>query len=155
MLYGKGAGALPTAQAVLGDVIAAAREIRLRGGAPPRPAATAGDAGARKADASSPKPVRPAPPDDERLPLDEVRTKYYLRLMVEDQPGVLAQIAHRLGASRVSVAQMHQAQAIRGQASITMLTHEARDKDVREAVVAITTLPAVVKGPRAIRIFDL
>ncbi len=152
MLYGKGAGALPTAQAVLGDVIAAAREIRLRGGAAAKPAS---DAGARKADASSPKPASPAPPDDERLPLDEVRTKYYLRLMVEDQPGVLAQIAHRLGASRVSVAQMHQAQAIRGQASITMLTHEARDKDVRDAVAAITTLPAVVKGPRAIRIFDL
>ena len=94
-------------------------------------------------------------PDDERLPRDEVRTKYYLRLMVEDQPGVLAQIAHRLGASRVSVAQMHQAQSIRGQASITMLTHEARDKDVRDAVAAITSLPAVVKGPRAIRIFDL
>lgn len=153
MLYGKGAGALPTAQAVLGDVIAAAREIRLRGGSPAKPAPTAGDAAARKPGAAPPKPA--APPDDERLPLDEVRTKYYLRLMVEDQPGVLAQIAHRLGASRVSVAQMHQAQSIRGQASITMLTHEARDKDVRDAVAAITSLPAVVKGPRAIRIFDL
>jgi homoserine dehydrogenase len=145
MLYGKGAGALPTAQAVLGDVIAAAREIRLRGGA------------AVKAPGGAPsKPTVPAaPPDDDRLPLDEVRTKYYLRLTVEDQPGVLAQIAHRLGASRVSVAQMHQAQAVRGQASITMLTHEARDKDVRDAVAGITALPAVLKGPRAIRIFDL
>jgi ACT domain-containing protein len=68
---------------------------------------------------------------------------------------VLAQIAHRLGASRVSVAQVHQAQSVRGQASITMLTHEARDKDVRDAVAAIAALPAVIKGPRAIRIFDL
>jgi homoserine dehydrogenase len=95
------------------------------------------------------------PPDDERLPLDEVRTKYYLRLMVEDQPGVLAQIAHRLGGSRVSVAQMHQAPSVRGQASITMMTHETRDKDAREAVAAIASLPSVLKGPRAIRIFDL
>ncbi|HYJ31631.1 MAG TPA: homoserine dehydrogenase [Candidatus Binatia bacterium] len=143
LLYGKGAGALPTAQAVLGDVIAVARELLLRGGAP---------AGARRAHA----PRVPAPgPEDERLPLDEVRTKYYLRLMVEDQPGVLAQIAHRLGASRVSVAQMHQAQAVRGQAAITMLTHETRDKDAREAVAAIASIPSVLKGPRAVRIFDL
>jgi homoserine dehydrogenase len=148
LLYGKGAGAMPTAQAVLGDVIAAAREIRLRNGA----RAAGADAGAA-AGALPPAPA--APPDDERLPLDEVRTKYYLRLMVEDQPGVLAQIAHRLGASRVSVAQVHQAQSVRGQASITMLTHEARDKDVRDAVAAIASLPAAVKGPRAIRIFDL
>ncbi|HET7498466.1 MAG TPA: homoserine dehydrogenase [Candidatus Eisenbacteria bacterium] len=141
LLYGKGAGALPTAQAVLGDVIAVARELLLRGGAP---------AGARR-------PARAASqaPEDERLPLDEVRTKYYLRLMVEDQPGVLAQIAHRLGASRVSVAQMHQAQSVRGQASITMLTHETRDKDAREAVAAIASIPSVLKGPRAVRIFDL
>jgi len=142
MLYGKGAGALPTAHAVLGDVIAVAREIRMRGG----PAA------AERAHAA---PSHALPPDDERLPLDEVRTKYYLRLMVEDQPGVLAQIAHRLGASRVSVAQMHQAPAVRGQASITMLTHEVRDRDAREAIQAIASIPAVLKGPRSVRIFDL
>jgi homoserine dehydrogenase len=74
---------------------------------------------------------------------------------VEDQPGVLAQIAHRLGASRVSVAQMFQEPGVRGEASITMLTHEARDRDVRDAVKAIASLPAVRKSPRAIRIFDL
>ncbi|HEU4765199.1 MAG TPA: homoserine dehydrogenase, partial [Candidatus Eisenbacteria bacterium] len=135
LLYGKGAGALPTAQAVLGDVIAVARELLLRGGAPAR----------RPHAARAPAQG----PEDERLPLDEVRTKYYLRLMVEDQPGVLAQIAHRLGASRVSVAQMHQAQSVRGQASITMLTHETRDKDAREAVAAIASIPSVLKGPRA------
>jgi homoserine dehydrogenase len=142
LLYGKGAGALPTAQAVLGDVIAVARELLLRG-AP---------AGPRRPHAAR-APAQGT--EDEPLPLDEVRTKYYLRLMVEDQPGVLAQIAHRLGASRVSVAQMHQAQSVRGQASITMLTHETRDKDAREAVAAIASIPSVLKGPRAVRIFDL
>ncbi len=173
LLYGKGAGAMPTAQAVLGDVIAAAREIRLRTAGQARSADAGAAAGAgrnaegafagtalpsravpRTAPGALP-PAPAAPPDDDRLPLDDVRTKYYLRLMVEDQPGVLAQIAHRLGASRVSVAQVHQAQSVRGQASITMLTHEARDKDVRDAVAAIAALPAVIKGPRAIRIFDL
>jgi homoserine dehydrogenase len=171
LLYGKGAGALPTAQAVLGDVITVSRELLLKGGpsehrvgaalsegraaagperrpAEGRPAAVGSPATATRAAATPSQ-------EDERLPLDEVRTKYYLRLMVEDQPGVLAQIAHRLGASRVSVAQMHQAPAVRGQASITMLTHETRDKDARDAVQAIAAIPAVLKGPRAVRIFDL
>lgn len=153
LLYGKGAGALPTAQAVLGDVITLARELLLKGAAPaPRPAAPASvpPAGSPAAPAAAEHG-----PDDERLPIDEVRTKYYLRLTVEDQPGVLAQIAHRLGASRVSVAQMHQAQSVRGQASITMLTHETRDRDAREAVRSIASIPAVLKGPRSVRIFDL
>jgi len=145
MLYGKGAGALPTAQAVLGDVIAVARELLLKRGAraaepQPAPKAAAGN---------------PLPADDDRLPLDEVRTKYYLRLTVDDQPGVLAQVAQRLGAARVSVAQMHQAPSVRGQASITIITHLTRDRDARDAVQAIATLPAVIKGPRAVRIFDL
>ncbi len=161
LLYGKGAGALPTAQAVLGDVISVSRELLLRG-VTERETVAAGGGGVREADAAWPHPAAATakkasalPADDERLPLDEVRTKYYLRLMVEDQPGVLAQIAHRLGASRVSVAQMHQAPSVRGQASITMMTHETRDKDARDAVAAIASLPTVVKGPRAIRIFDL
>jgi len=137
LLYGKGAGALPTAQAVLGDLIAVARERRLRGtGAPAKPGA--------------PPSVEP----EAKLSIDDVRTKYYVRLLVDDQPGVLAQIAQRLGGSRVSVAQMFQEPGVRGEASITLLTHEARDRDVRDAVAAIGALPTVRRTPRAIRIFD-
>ena len=44
---------------------------------------------------------------------------------------------------------------MRGQASITMLTHETRDRDARDAAAAIASIPAVVKGPRAVRIFDV
>ncbi|HEX7078794.1 MAG TPA: homoserine dehydrogenase [Candidatus Eisenbacteria bacterium] len=147
LLYGKGAGALPTGQAVLGDVLAVAREIRLREAA-----------GAGAAPHGGPEPRARGGgdrPEDERLPSDLVRTKYYVRLLVEDQPGVLAQIAHRLGASRVSVAQMFQAPGVRGEASITILTHETRDREARDAIQAIASLPAVRKSPRAIRIFDL
>ena len=89
------------------------------------------------------------------IPLDEVRTKYYLRFLVEDRPGVLATIAERLGAHRVSVAQMFQDAGIRGEASIVMLTHEARDRDVRDAVAGIAALRSVRRAPRAVRIFDL
>ena len=138
MLYGKGAGAFPTAQAVLGDVLSLAKE---RG----RPAA----AGAK------PRAGRHREEELSRLSPDEVRTKYYLRLIVEDRPGVLAQVAHRLGGAGVSVAQMFQEPGVRGESSITMLTHEARDKDVRDAVQAIASLPAIRKKPRAVRIFDI
>ena len=145
MLYGKGAGALPTAQAVLGDVLAVARETRLRGAAPTGEGSSAPPARRRSAPAEA----------DERVSLDEIQTRYYLRLLVEDQTGVLAQIAHRLGASRVGVAQMFQAPGHRGEAEITILTHDARDRDTRDAVKAIAALPSVRRAPRAIRIFDI
>jgi homoserine dehydrogenase len=134
LLYGKGAGALPTAQAVLGDVLVSAREA-VQGRGVPRAVL--------------------APDPERRLPLDDVRTKYYLRLIVQDRPGVLALVAGCLGGARVSVAQMHQAEGIRGEATITMLTHEAKDRDMREALKGIAALPSIRKAPRAVRIFDL
>jgi homoserine dehydrogenase len=146
MLYGKGAGALPTAQAVLGDLMATARERSVREATGATHAPSSGPPSAAKG--AEPEPA-------ERLPLDEVRTKGYVRLLVEDRPGVLAQVANRLGASSVSVAQMFQEPGVRGEASITMLTHEARDRDLRDAVRAIGELPSIRKKPRAVRIFDI
>jgi homoserine dehydrogenase len=84
-----------------------------------------------------------------------VRTKYYLRLVVSDRPGVLAQVAACLGASGVSVAQMFQDPATRGEATITLLTHEAGDRSARSAIAEIGSLEAVRKAPRAVRIFDI
>jgi homoserine dehydrogenase len=150
LLYGKGAGALATAQAVLGDVIASAREWKWRraAGSSGPPAAGVG----AKANAAHDNRDHES---SERLPLDEVRTKYYLRLIVEDRPGVLAQVANRLANAGVSVAQVFQEPGVRGEASITMLTHEARDKDVRDAAKAIGELPTIRKAPRFVRIFDI
>jgi homoserine dehydrogenase len=153
LLYGKGAGALPTAQAVLGDLIASAREWIWRRAAE----GAIETAGARNnpGPADDRRPFAETPPALPRLSLDDVRTKYYLRFLVEDRPGVLAQIANRLGASSVSVAQMFQEPGVRGEASIVMLTHEARDRDIREAVHAIGEIPTIRKAPRAVRIFDI
>jgi len=162
LLYGKGAGALATAQAVLGDVITSAREWSWRRAAGVGGAGAGGAAGAgglaearttvgNKGNAHADRDRE----GDERLPLDEVRTKYYLRLIVEDRPGVLAQVANRLAAAGVSVAQVFQEPGVRGEASITMLTHEARDKDARDAVKGIAELPSIRKAPRAVRIFDI
>jgi homoserine dehydrogenase len=148
LLYGKGAGALATAQAVLGDVMVSAREwIWRRAAAGALASAAPGEAAPGSGDA--------AIPAGGRLALDDVRTKYYLRLVVEDRPGVLSQVAARLGSAGVSVAQMFQEPEVRGQASITMLTHEARDKDARDAIRSIAELPSIRKAPRAVRIFDI
>jgi homoserine dehydrogenase len=153
LLYGKGAGALATAQAVLGDVIVSARESIWRN------AAAAAMPAAPKTAPPGPAAARDRPGagggSPGRLSLDDVRSKYYLRLVVEDRPGVLAQVATRLGGSGVSVAQMFQEPGVRGQASITMLTHEARDKDARDAIRGIAELPSIRKAPRAVRIFDI
>ena len=93
---------------------------------------------------------------DERLPLDEVRTKYYLRLLVERIGRGSWRRSRTVCRPRgVSVAQVFQEPGVRGEASITMLTHEARDKDARDAVKGIAELPAVRKAPRAVRIFDI
>jgi homoserine dehydrogenase len=134
LFYGKGAGALPTAQAVLGDVLVTARECF--SGAKLLGIALAGE-------------------PERRLPLDSVRTKYYMRLIVEDRPGVLAQVTACLGTANVSVAQMFQAEGVRGEASITILTHLSLDRNVREAVKAVAGLASVRKAPRAVRIFDV
>jgi len=134
LFYGKGAGSRPTAQAVLGDVMVTAREIV-----------------AGKKVLGSAVPHGP----ERRLSLDAVRTKYYLRLLVDDRPGVLAQVAACLGGSNVSVAQMFQGEGVRGEASITILTHLAMDRNVREAVKGIAALGSMRKTPRAVRIFDV
>jgi len=78
-----------------------------------------------------------------------------MRLIVEDRPGVLAQVTACLGSANVSVAQMFQAEGVRGEASITILTHLSLDRNVREAVKAVAALPSMRKTPRAVRIFDL
>ncbi len=134
LFYGKGAGQRPTAQAVLGDVLVTARELV---------------SGAKLLSAEGKQG------SVERLPLDQVRTKYYLRLLVDDRPGVLAQVAACLGSAGVSVAQMFQGEGVRGEASITILTHLTLDRNAREALKGIAKLQAIRKAPRAVRIFDV
>ena len=130
MLIGRGAGAMPTASAVLGDVVDLARNV-LYGGTgrvPPR----AYQHGALVA-----------------LPLqkiDEVVCRYYLRFQVLDQPGTLAAIAGILGQHDISiesVLQKGRAHAPGTPVSVVMMTHEAREQSVQRALQAIASLPAV------------
>ena len=134
MYYGAGAGMLPTAMSVVSDIIEIGRNIfaRAAGGA---------------------KPHRPRPAHARPLrPLSEVRGKYYLRFGVEDQPGVLGQLMTILGAHEVSIAQVIQDAKQRDPVAVVVLTHEAREGNVRSALAEIDRLSATKARARVIRI---
>jgi homoserine dehydrogenase len=84
----------------------------------------------------------------ERLPSGELRSAFYLRVEVADQPGVLAHIAERLAAHQVSVARLVQEPA-NGAASLHIVTHEARDGDLQAALREIAALAETRQEPAA------
>jgi homoserine dehydrogenase len=140
LYYGAGAGMLPTAMAVVSDMIEIGRNVFARA------------AGARPEARPRPAAARPM------VPLADIRTRYYLRFGVADQPGVLGRLMTILGAHGVSIAQVVQDGAPgAGQASgepvwVVVLTHEAREGSLRAALAEIAGLPAMRTEPRVIRI---
>jgi homoserine dehydrogenase len=135
MYYGAGAGMLPTAMSVVSDMIEIARNM----------AAREGGAG---------RTPKPAIAPRELMPLSEVRTRYYLRFGVADEPGVLGRLMTILGAHHVSIAQV--VQDTSGGADkpvwVVVLTHEASEGEVRAALAEIDRLPVVREKARLIRI---
>ena len=132
MYYGAGAGMLPTAMSVVSDCIEIGRNIFAR-------AAGAGTA-------------RPRPQKARRLlPIADVRSKYYLRFGVVDEPGVLGRLMTILGAHHVSIAQVVQ-DATMVPVSVVVTTHEAREGDLRSALAEIDALPISREAARVIRI---
>jgi len=137
MFYGRGAGQLPTASAVWSDALEIAR--RVAHGIP----ALAEDL---PVIAASPLPLRA---------MDEIRTAYYLRVMALDRPGVLAQVAGILGQHDISlVSVLQKARAEREAVPVVMMTHEARERDMRGALAAIDRLPVVASRTTMIRVED-
>jgi homoserine dehydrogenase len=131
MYVGLGAGMMPTATAVVADLMDIARNrlCRSRGRVAPLGL-----------------PVKGLPREPVRS-LDLLQTEYYLRFMVLDRPGVLARIAGILGKSGISIASVIQKGREKGAAvPIVIRTHHAREREVRRALAAIDRL-AVVRGP--------
>jgi len=130
LYYGAGAGAQPTASAVVADLVDVTRLIT--------------------ADPEQRVPHLAFQPDqlsDEPvLPMDDVETSYYLRLRVADRPGVLADIARILADCRISIDAMVQKEPAEGeqQVDIVMLTHRALERDVNQAMRKIEGLPTVL-----------
>ncbi len=137
MYYGAGAGMLPTAMSVVSDMIEISRNMFARAGS----------------QVARPRPVSARP----MVPIADVRSSYYLRFGVHDQPGVLGQLMTILGAHSVSIAQVIQDGAPGRRDSdtpvwVVVLTHAAREGDVRAALAEIDALSIVRERARVIRI---
>ncbi|WP_199432930.1 homoserine dehydrogenase [Qaidamihabitans albus] len=120
MFYGQGAGGAPTASAVLGDLVAAARN-RVAGGRGPRESAHAA------------LPVRP---------MGQTPTRYHISLDVADRAGVLAQVAQAFATHDVSIAAVRQRDRT-STASLVIVTHSAPDAALRATVEEIGKLDVV------------
>ena len=119
MLYGRGAGALPTSSALLGDLIDAAHNLSI--------------GGTGRAPQLAPAKLRS---------VDDLRSQYYLALDVADEPGVLAAVAGVLGNHGVSIQSMEQ-QGLGDEARLVFITHVAREADVQATLAELRNLDAV------------
>jgi homoserine dehydrogenase len=137
MYVGSGAGMMPTATAVVADIVAAARNRRggCRGQIPPLGYPLRDQETAR---------VRP---------LDLLESEYYLRFMLVDRPGVLSRLTGILGRAGISIASVVQkGREQGGTVPVVMRTHHAREREVRRALRAIDRLPVVRGASTLIRI---
>jgi homoserine dehydrogenase len=126
LFYGRGAGELPTASAVVSDLVDVARNIV--NGTPNRI-----------------PPLAYAPKEKRIKPVDRVESEYYLRFSVIDTPGVLAKIAGILGKNSISIASVLQRERHEGKVvPVVILTHTASGKSMRQALKEIDRF-AVVK----------
>ena len=96
-------------------------------------------------------------------PLEDVHTRYYLRLVAADRPGVIAAIANILGELRISLASVIQKEEVPAAgrdrdsekyAEIVFMTHEAHEAAVQQARRAIAELPSVARIGSVIRVED-
>jgi homoserine dehydrogenase len=87
------------------------------------------------------------------LPPGELRASFYVRIDVDDRPGVLARIAELLAANDVSIARVSQA-LVQGRARIDVVTHEAAAGRVDAALDAISRLPEVTERPEALPVIS-
>ena len=137
VLSGRGAGDLAAGSAVVSDIIAGARNL-LNGGTGRVPPAS-----------FQPEERRPL----RMRPMEEIRSLYYLRFMVIDRPGVLAQIAGELGRCGISISSMLQKGRREGQTvPIVIKTHTARERDVQTALSHINRMSFMSEPTTLIRI---
>ncbi len=136
MYEGRGAGAGPTASAVVADLIDIARGTVL----------PVFGVAARE--------LKRLP----SLPMAEHRCPYYLRLLVSDKPGVIADVAAALRDENISMESMIQRGRAEGEGEavpVVIMTHDTREAQIQRALSRIAEMEAVVEVPRLIRIVDL
>jgi homoserine dehydrogenase len=137
MLYGHGAGMMPTASAAVSDAIDIARDL-LNGNVSTVPMLS-----------FQMKDIRSIPIH----PIDEIQSVYYFRFAALDQPSVLSKITGILGNHDISIKSVHQTeQKLNGAVPIFMLTHQAREAKVKKALSEISSLDIISDTPVLIRI---
>ncbi len=141
LYYGKGAGAEPTASAVIADLVDVTRM------------ATSDPQNRVPHLAFQPNQLA----DLKVLPMDEVVTSYYLRLRVQDKPGVLADITRILADEQISIDAVIQKEPGEGeeQTDLIMLTHQTREKRINAAIVKIEKLGVVAGKVTKLRLEEL
>lgn len=130
MLYGRGAGQMPTASAVVADIIDIIRNIK------------AGTVN------------RVVTEYDECIPvidMNSITSRYYIRIRVKDKPGVMASIAKAFGDHGVSLQSIIQKDAKEGEAEIVLFTHDIMEKQVSDALVEVRLIPTVIRVESVIR----
>ncbi len=131
MFQGRGAGQGPTASAVVADLVDVARGRNMPAFVVPA---------SRLAD----KPTSP---------MDRHQGAYYMRLMVQDRPGVIAAVSGMLARERISLESMLQrGRSQSGEVPVVLTTHETEEARMQRAVARIARLPAVAEEPCLIRI---
>lgn len=130
MFYGQGAGGNPTASAVMGDVVMAARN-RVHGGRGPRESRYAQ------------LPI---------APIGIIPTRYYVSMTVKDRPGVLAAVATEFGRREVSIAELRQDGLVGEDARIVVVTHRATDSALSDTVAALAELDVVDEVTSVLRL---
>ena len=140
LFYGRGAGMMPTASAVVSDIADVARNIRagIAGRIP--------HLGYRK-DLSRPKTY---------MPIEDILTNYYIRINAQDRPGVLAKISGILGRRDISIVSVIQKAHAddKNHVPVIMMTHEAKESNVKSAIKDIARLQEVDGDPVVIRVED-
>jgi homoserine dehydrogenase len=139
MLYGRGAGMMPTASAVLSDAVDIARNLMTGTTCRIPPLSFQKDAIQRI----------------KIMPMNEIVTHYYFRFVVLDRPGVLSKISGVLGNHDISIQSVQQkGRKTDGSVPVVMVSHRAREADVQTALTEINNLDVVSEKTTLIRIED-
>lgn len=139
LYYGAGAGAEPTASSVIADIVDIARQV------------------SRDASVAVPALGFDQLNDQPLLPIEDVVTAYYLRILVEDKAGVLSRITTLLSDAGVSIEVMHQNEPTENNtlAEIVLLTNSVQEKELLSAVAGIEALDTVQGKIQKIRVESL
>jgi homoserine dehydrogenase len=130
MFYGRGAGELPTASAIMGDVIDVARNLKY------------GCNGRISCTCYNQIPVKS---------FDEVKNKFFLRMQVHNKPGVLAQIAQVFGNHKVSIARVVQKNAQSENAELVIVTDKVKEKHLKNALQVLKDMEDIIEISSMIR----